>query len=116
MISFRTLLEEILGILDYYDSEGVALSYHLYQSACKGSFDLEEILREHLPQEPEKNILCETKEEMVTQELVPEENDKEERKPGFLKKILQFFLKKQEVRQLPELLLLLFHRIHLLDQ
>ena len=98
-VSFRTLLEEILGVLDYYDSEGVALSYHLYQSACKGSFDLEEILKEHLPQEPEKIVWDEEDVSMATEELMPEDKSQKEEKTGFFQRVLKFFLKKQEIEE-----------------
>ena len=45
--SFRSMLEEILGELDYHDTKGVELAYHLYQNACKGTLRIEEILEEH---------------------------------------------------------------------
>ncbi len=71
VISFRSMLEEMLGVLDYYDSEGVALTYHMYQCACKGEFDVEEILKEHLPKEEKLPVIYEEPEFEQTMELHP---------------------------------------------
>ena len=107
LTSFREMLEEILGNLDYHDAEGVELAYHLYQSACKGNFQLEEILEEHCKEEKEiketeKQEVCFPIEEELSEEFLrdlPKEKEtvKEEKK-GILWKILQFFLKK-EIRE-----------------
>ena len=50
---YTEMLEEILGSLDYHDTEAVELSYHLYQSACRGNFTIAEILAEHSEREAE---------------------------------------------------------------
>jgi len=103
--SFRSMLEEILGNLDYHDTEGVELAYHLYQSTCRGDFCISEILEEH-----RKDKLCQKEEtdisdmpyEEVFQEEIPEEpqikaeNQKMMEKPGILRRIVQFFLKKEK--------------------
>lgn len=104
LTSFREMLEEILGNLDYHDAEGVELAYHLYQSACKGNFQLEEILEEHCKEEKEiketeTQEVCFPIEEELPEEFLrdlPKEKEtvKEEKK-GILWKILQFFLKKE---------------------
>ena len=96
VVSFRSMLEEILGVLDYYDHEGVTLSYHMYQSACKGDFDIEEILKEHMPKE-ETPVVYEESENWDTTELYSKETVIEEKPLGFWKRILNFFLKKEDV-------------------
>ena len=53
LTSFRKMLEDILGSLDYRDTEGVELAYHLYQSACRGDFHISKILNEHQAQTEE---------------------------------------------------------------
>ena len=104
LTSFREMLEEILGNLDYHDAEGVELAYHLYQSACKGNFQIEEILDEHCREEKplEESKPLETNlplEEELTEEffgdLPKEEEELKKKKNGFLGRILQFFLKKE---------------------
>ena len=70
VVSFRSMLEEMLGVLDYYDHEGVALSYHMYQSACKGDFDIEEILKEHMPKEKEPPAVYEEPMFLDTEEFM----------------------------------------------
>lgn len=101
--SFREMLEEILENLDYHDTKGVELAYHLYQNACKGNFYIREILEEH----------CECGESKVDEELesyfaeienkveesnvyFENESDGIDTKGGILKRILQFFLKKEK--------------------
>ncbi len=102
--SFRKLLEELLGELDYHDTEGVELAYHLYQSACKGNFQLSEILKEH-SKETEKEALPKedyeayfVKADAPAEEFLPEpkKERKKREKKGLLRRILDFFLKKQE--------------------
>lgn len=107
--SFREMLEEILGSLDYHDTRGVELAYHLYQSACRGNFEISQILEEHRaetvlskdfakeerpkPYEPEK------REGEISGEFIQGDTRDEDHKkdsPGILRKILQFFLKKEE--------------------
>ena len=104
LMSFREMLEEILGNLDYHDAEGVELAYHLYQSACKGNFQIEEILKEHCREENDLEKLEAEKTYFQVEEELPEEffreiakEEKKEKskKKGFLWKILQFFLKKE---------------------
>ncbi len=107
--SFREMLEEILGNLDYRDTKGVEIAYHLYQSACKGDFDIGKILEEHSLEEQEvtaESTLCsdsfEIEEVMETQSFESfseEEKSVEEKKPGIFKRILRFFLKKEEVKE-----------------
>ena len=100
VVSFRSMLEEMLGVLDYYDHEGVALSYHMYQSACKGDFDIEEILKEHMPKEKEPLAVYEEPMFLDTEELYPkEETMQEEKPPGFWRRILNFFLKKEDAEE-----------------
>lgn len=102
--SFRTMLEEILGKLDYRDTEGVELAYHLYQSVCNGEFMIAEILEEHSP----KGSLVPSEQSVVFcaesfSETVPEESlskeikgvGQEQKKYGFFRWLLQFFLKKE---------------------
>ena len=105
--SFRSLLEEILGNLDYRDTEGVELAYHLYQSACRGDFHISRILEEHCPkmEEPEDQFTYQEDfyEEPKTDygAAVNPEKEKdgvgnEKKNPGILGKILRFFLKKEK--------------------
>lgn len=101
--SFRNLLEEILGSLDYHDTEGVELAYHLYQSSCKGNFHISEILKEHeksTPLEEEPPFLYSADEEREFQEEsltdTKEEEQKEEKKQGLVRRIIQFFMKKPD--------------------
>ncbi len=106
--SFREMLEDILGNLDYHDTEGVELAYHLYQSACRGNFQIEEILEEHCKKE---NVIAESKIQetyFLGEEEIPEEflrdlpREEEEIKPkkkGVLAKILHFFLKKEVLEE-----------------
>jgi cellulose biosynthesis protein BcsQ len=42
----EAICKEILENLDYHDTKGVELAYHLYQKACKGDFCIKEILEE----------------------------------------------------------------------
>lgn len=105
LTSFRKMLEEILGNLDYRDTAGVELAYHLYQSVCRGEFTVSEILQEHFPDEkglqepesamvsvaePEKEKMAET----VEREEDPKHPEKKEKK-GFLRWLVKFFLKKE---------------------
>ena len=105
--SFRSLLEEILGNLDYRDTEGVELAYHLYQSACRGDFHISRILEEHClkKEEPEERFEYQETflEEPGTDGGVSAKQLKEEadagnvkKNPGILGKILRFFLKKEK--------------------
>lgn len=55
--SFQEMLEEILGKIDYHDTDAVELAYHLYQRACKGDFDISEILKSHQKEEKEPMVL-----------------------------------------------------------
>lgn len=100
LTSFRMMLEEILGNLDYHDTEGVELAYHLYQRACKGNFQIEEILKEHCKKEKQCEVYFLPEEEEPLEEFleIPPPDDKEEEpeKPGILRRIIQFFMKKQE--------------------
>mgnify|MGYP003303002061 CR=1 FL=1 len=106
LASLRNMLEEILGNLDYHDTEGVELAYHLYQSACRGDFHIIKILEEHEKEEvkaPEEihsevRIFLET-DKFVQEELIVSDhkssNCSEEKKPGLLRRLVQFFMKKQ---------------------
>lgn len=106
LASLRNMLEEILGNLDYHDTEGVELAYHLYQSACRGDFHISKILEEHQKEEEktsEEMQRAETelwKAEDVQDEYfqVKHQNLKipEEKKPGLLRRLVQFFMKKPE--------------------
>lgn len=104
LVSFREMLEEILGNLDYHDTEGVELAYHLYQSACKGNFQIEEILEEHCKKEKgltesEMKEICFPDNEELPEELLKnlpkEKKTVPERRNGIMGRILQFFLKKE---------------------
>ena len=110
---FRELLEEILGDLDYHDTKGVELAYHLYQSACHGNFCIHEILKEHTEEEePEEDLVQEffddyenevpLDESMETKTFLQKPESKPQ-KEGILKRILRFFLKKDnEEEDFPE--------------
>lgn len=111
MDAIRQLLEQLLGKLDYRDIKGVELAYHLYQNACRGNVHIEEILNEHSKTEKKterETGVCEKGYETLNEESslpeqhsrkVSEKESSREENPaksrGFLKKILQFFLKKQ---------------------
>lgn len=106
--SFRSMLEEILGNLDYHDTEGVELAYHLYQSACQGNFSIAQILEEHrekvfpekeetaLPYMPLDLEEAEFQKQSATDTQKQEEPKEERKKPGILRRIVQFFMKKEE--------------------
>lgn len=104
LAAFREMLEEILENLDYHDTKGVELAYHLYQKACKGDFCIKEILEEHCSCEKP-----ELKEEMESYFAAMENKVEEssgyleakEEKISVLKRILQFFLKKEK-KELPQ--------------
>ena len=111
LTSLRRMLEEILGDLDYRDTEGVELAYHLYQSACRGDFHISKILAEHKKEErtlPETEV-SENEDILWKDEHFLEERSFEsekkaqpvskEEKQGFLRRLFQFFLKKQEVKE-----------------
>ena len=105
LTSFRWMLEEILGNIDYHDTEAVELCYHLYQSACKGEFHISEILKEHTKEEKPAEI--ETyfenyfQEEELPKDFIPEEQKKEKRnKQGVFRRVLKFFLKKAAINKL----------------
>lgn len=98
--SFREMLEEILENLDYHDTKGVELAYHLYQNACKGNFSIKEILQEHCKCE-EKEVDEELETYFAAMENRVEEpavylEEKKEEKIGIIKRVLQFFLKKEK--------------------
>lgn len=103
LCSFRELLEELLGEVDYHDTKGVEMAYHLYQKACRGNFDIGEILEEHCRKvkEPKKEHFPEIPsfaEDEQSRELHFEEtkvSEKKQKKKIGKNKILQFFLKKQ---------------------
>lgn len=105
LVSFRKMLEEILGNLDYRDTAGVELAYHLYQSVCRGEFVISEILREHFPEkermtEPESTAVstAELEQEKIPDPVIREDDlkhpEKKEKK-GFLRWLVKFFLKKE---------------------
>lgn len=97
--SFRGMLEEILGELDYHDTEGVELAYHLYQCACKGNFHISEILKMHEKHEKKEALVLQTEEQAVDAE-VPEKEETVKKRPGILRRIIEFFLKKEEAPSL----------------
>ena len=107
MTSFRELLEEILGDLDYHDTKGVELAYHLYQNACRGDLHIREILEEHLEEkESQKEDLLQEYfdndeneiylEESMNEEIFSEKTKEKPQKEGILKRIIRFFLKKED--------------------
>lgn len=106
LTSLRRMLEEILGNLDYRDTDGVELAYHLYQSAFRGDFHISKILAEHqkevvkgLEETAADNTGLLWKEEVFQEQPVTEPKEKAEepeKKQGFLRRIVQFFMKKQE--------------------
>ena len=112
--SFRELLEEILGDLDYHDTKGVELAYHLYQSACHGDFRIHEILKEHMEEKEaeEEDLLQEffetyenetSLDESIGMKTSPQKTESKPQKEGILKRILRFFLKKDnEEEDFPE--------------
>ncbi len=118
LTSFRRLLEEILGVLDYHDTKGVELAYHLYQDACKGTLCIEEVLEEYTEKNMKssfvsnENVYLEfEKDPMVWDETVLQSDktnlDKKEdtKKTGILQRIIKFFLKKEETSKMqPEML------------
>ncbi len=114
--AFRKLLEEILGKLDYQDREGVELAYSLYQSVCKGEYNITELLKIRV--EPQKEIppesalfyeedfadsynlkddLWESEKETPKESEVPE---KSEKKTGIFGKIVHFFMKREEEEEI----------------
>lgn len=101
--AFREMLEEILGCLDYRDTQGVELAYHFYQSACKGDFCIAEILEEHCQKEEKAEeefaqyfLEQKEKQEVLKEEL--KEPDDMKRK-GLLGNFLKFFLKKEKAKE-----------------
>ena len=105
--SFQEMLEEILGNLDYHDTDAVELAYHLYQRACKGDFHISEILKSHQKEEKEPVVLepvWEEPFEVSSTNLVQEESayhsgstgKEKKQKQGFVRKVLGYFLKKEE--------------------
>lgn len=106
LTSFRWMLEEILGNIDYHDTEAVELCYHLYQRACKGDFYISEILKEHKKEEKPAEI--ETyfenyfEEDTNTEEACVQGEKKKEKKniQGVFKRVLKFFLKKEAAYKL----------------
>ena len=104
LTSFREMLEGLLGELDYRDTEGVELAYHLYQKACRGNFDIEEILAEHCrKKDVEVKTECSRLDFSMEEEMDKDKQFEEEQKIKKEKiqkkrgknRILQFFLKKQ---------------------
>ena len=109
LTSFRNILEEILGSLDYHDTKGVELAYHLYQDACKGTLCIEKILEEYeehqenmkiLPEEEiysdyEKSVELWEEESWGTNKAHAKENEVV-KKLGILQRVIKFFLKKEE--------------------
>ena len=98
--SFRELLEEILGNLDYHNTEGVELAYHLYQSACKGNFSIAEILAEHSKGQEDSQkiteVVCPDTNDIPLEQYEERKEESCDRKKGFAYRILQFFLKKEK--------------------
>ena len=113
LTSFRNLLEEILGNLDYRDTEGVELAYHLYQSACRGDFHISKILEEHCPQKEDcdesgykEEIPMMWEGSLMQSVSAPVEEmgaGEEKESQGILKRILRFFLKKEKLGELDNL-------------
>ncbi|MBQ8857840.1 MAG: FHA domain-containing protein [Lachnospiraceae bacterium] len=108
LTSFRGMLEEILGDLDYHDTEGVELAYHLYQSACRGDFHISQILAEHCLEKEKVLEETDSVEERLLEEEVfsntfsearklEAELGEEKQKQGFLRRIVQFFMKKEKL-------------------
>lgn len=101
LTSFRLMLEDILGNIDYHDTEAVELCYHLYQSACKGDFHISEILKEHAkeetPMEIETYFDSDYQEEIQSEFAEEKQKEENENKEGVFKRILKFFLKKETV-------------------
>lgn len=105
--SFRAMLEEILGNLDYHDTKAVELAYHLYQNACRGNFEIAGILKDHGEEKDKKTerevILDGNFQETEPVKEVEKPEKQEKTKEGIFQKILKFFLKKEEPEeQLPE--------------
>lgn len=105
LTSFRWMLEEILGNIDYHDTEAVELCYHLYQNACKGDFHISEILQEHRKEErqPEIEAYFENyfqEEEQKDEFLLGEEKNEKSNKQSVLTRVLKFFLKKDAIKKL----------------
>lgn len=115
LTSFRNMLEEVLGLLDYHDTKGVELAYHLYQEACKGTLCIEKILEEHdektenmkiLSEEElysnyEKNVELWGEDSLEVNKLHKEENEIDKKK-GILQRVINFFLKKEETPKAEE--------------
>lgn len=104
MTAFREMLEEILGNLDYHDTEGVELAYHLYQSACKGNFCIDEILKEHCSEEKTETsqMFEEYFSEQENYEKAAEQEIKEKDMPkrkGLLGHLLKFFMNKEKTKE-----------------
>ena len=119
LTSFRNMLEEILGSLDYHDTKGVELAYHLYQEACKGTLCIEKILEEYeektenmgmLSEEKiyfdyEKNVELWEEDPWEPDQLHTEENEVN-KKTGVLQRLIKFFLKKEGTPNTEEEMLL----------
>lgn len=104
LTALRNMLEEILGKIDYHDTEGVELTYHLYQSACRGSISIKEILEEHCKEEKkqeEDSFLWKEPNEDLEEEkysaFAKEEKKQNDQgtKKGFFGRMMQLFLKKE---------------------
>lgn len=107
LVSFRGMLEEILGDLDYHDTEGVELAYHLYQSACRGDFHISKILEEHCKKDIDSTKSVFIEESCITADegkdfgdvyaKLSEGEGKVNNKQGIFRRLLNFFMKKPEV-------------------
>ena len=100
--SFRRMLEELLGAIDYHDAEAVALCYHLYQCACKGDFHISKILNEHVKEAPQTELEAFFEEGTKVEEACDQEEAVKEKKnnQGIFQRILKFFLKKEAVNKI----------------
>lgn len=100
LCAMRKMLEEILGVLDYHDTKGVELAYHMYQSTCKGELSIAEILEEHEVKETKAETWEMSGEPLSfeTEDLYDQETPKSETsgKSTVFSKILRFFLKKEK--------------------
>ena len=107
MHSFRMMLEDILGNLDYHDTEAVELSYHLYQKACKGEFQISEILEDHQRKHQESALSESAREEsfpVETDNMIMEESsfdakrkpEEKKQRQRLLRSFLGLFMKKED--------------------
>lgn len=99
-VKLRTLIEELMEVLDYNDTESVAITYHFYQSVCKGQFQITELLAEHVSKEEtevrqENDLKYFEEESGMTEESAADETQEKTEKDGILKRVIRFFLKKE---------------------